>query len=57
MAIGNGQAAAQEYLRVMFGEDVADDDRESVIRNLEEYCGLDTMGMVWLLKELDTAVC
>ena len=57
MAIGNGQAAAQEYMRVMFGENVTHDDKESVLRNLGEYCGLDTMGMIWLLQELDRTVC
>lgn len=48
MEISDGAAAGREFLRVMFG-DAEKEERERVRRGLEEYCGLDTMGMVEVL--------
>jgi hypothetical protein len=43
--IQDGGAASWEFLRVMWG-DVADDERQRVRPNLEDYCALDTGGMI-----------
>lgn len=53
MEIGDGGTAGREYFRVTFGEEAADaDDRARVRRLLEEYCGLDTLGMVEIVESL-----
>ena len=43
--------ASLEFLRVTFG-DVTPEDRARVRKNLEDNCGLDTLGMVWIVEEL-----
>jgi len=51
MEISNGAMASTEYMRVMFtGE--GKKDRPKVMKQLEEYCGLDTMGMVEIMAKL-----
>ena len=44
MEIGDGVTASAEYCRVTYTED--NKDKAKVRKLLEEYCGLDTMGMV-----------
>ena len=51
MAISDGSQASQEFLNAVFGEASAE-DRERVRKNLEEYCALDTMGMVDIVGAL-----
>jgi hypothetical protein len=51
LEIQEGGSASMEYVRVNFGE-VAEAERQRVRRQLEEYCGLDTEGMVWLVAAL-----
>lgn len=51
LAIQEGGAASTEYMRAHFG-DVPDEERQRVRRQLEEYCGLDTMGIVWIVDAL-----
>ncbi len=51
LAIADGEAASREYLRVTFGE-VSDEERQLVRRRLLEYCGLDTEGMIAIVREL-----
>ena len=51
MEISDGNAASAEYLRVTFGN-VDALDRQNVRTQLEKYCGLDTMGMVWIVDRL-----
>jgi hypothetical protein len=51
MAIADGGAASREYLRVTFGN-VATGEKEHVRAQLEEYCGLDTSGMVAIVDAL-----
>jgi hypothetical protein len=51
LAISDGAAAGREFLRVTFAEATAK-ERNEVRRQLEEYCGLDTSGMVDILAEL-----
>jgi hypothetical protein len=49
--IADGTTASNEYLRVTFGN-ATEEDRLRVRRNLEEYCGLDTMAMVRIVERL-----
>jgi hypothetical protein len=51
LGIAEGGAASLEFLRVTFGE-VDDKERQSVRRQLEEYCTLDTEGMIWIMGKL-----
>ncbi|MFZ1978679.1 MAG: DUF2779 domain-containing protein, partial [Bacteroidota bacterium] len=51
MEIADGGTASAEYLRVTFS-DVDALDRQNVRAQLEKYCGLDTMGMVWIVDKL-----
>ncbi len=46
-----GGAASREFLRVTFGK-VEDEERQRVRQQLNEYCGLDTMGMIQIVREL-----
>ena len=50
MEIGDGGTASSEYCRVTFTEDNI--DKSKVRKLLEEYCGLDTMGMVDIIDQL-----
>jgi len=50
MEIGDGVTASREYFRVTFTED--NKDKPKVRKLLEEYCGLDTMGMVDIVGQL-----
>ncbi len=51
LAIREGDTASREYLRVTFGE-VSEAERQRVRRQLEEYCGLDTAGMLQIVDAL-----
>jgi len=51
LAIQEGGAASREFLRVTFGK-VDDGERRRVRQQLVEYCGLDTMGMIQIVREL-----
>jgi len=51
LAIHDGGQASDEFLRVTFG-DVDAGEKAVVRQNLEEYCGLDTMGMVEIVRKL-----
>lgn len=55
MEIADGGTASNEYLRVTFG-DVDTLDRQHVRNQLEEYCGLDTMAMVWIVEKLSELI-
>jgi hypothetical protein len=52
LAIQEGNTAGREFLRVTFGEVPATEHRR-VRRDLEEYCGLDTLGMVQIVDQLN----
>ena len=52
MEIGDGVTASSEYCRITFTED--NKDKEKVRKLLEEYCGLDTLGMVDIVEQLYT---
>ncbi len=51
LAIQEGGAASREFLRVTHGQ-VTAAERRRVRQHLEEYCGLDTMGMVEIMQKL-----
>lgn len=45
--------ASLEFLRVTYGDvEDAEEERERVRRELEEYCGRDTEGMAWIVDAL-----
>jgi len=48
LEIGDGGTASHEFVRVSFS-DVAEVERQQVRSNLEEYCSLDTRGMILLV--------
>jgi len=53
MDIGDGQTASREYLNLYHsGNNLSEDDISKVRNNLENYCCLDTEGMVWILDKL-----
>ncbi|MFZ1976860.1 MAG: hypothetical protein WAV76_02800 [Bacteroidota bacterium] len=56
MEIGDGGTASNEYIRVTFGDGVSEKERNKVRKNLEEYCGLDTYGMVEIVEKLRKTV-
>ena len=51
MEIADGGTASQEFLRVAFGT-VPARERQTVRKHLEEYCALDTMGMIRIVESL-----
>ena len=51
--ISDGGQASDEFMRITYGE-AGDEERKKVCSQLEEYCGLDTMGMVDILGVLHT---
>ena len=55
LAIGDGGTASLEYGRVMFSDGILPQDKERVLRGLEEYCKLDTQAMIDVLNVLKSA--
>ncbi len=51
LEIKEGGTASLEYLRVTFGK-VTEKERQKVRKQLEEYCAMDTEGMVDIVEEL-----
>jgi hypothetical protein len=51
LAIQDGSQASEEFKRVTFGNATAQ-ERQKVRKNLEAYCGLDTLGMRDIVKAL-----
>ncbi|MHC1767386.1 MAG: DUF2779 domain-containing protein [Verrucomicrobiia bacterium] len=56
LEIQEGGTASMEFLRVTHG-DVTEDERQRVRRQLEDYCGMDTEGMIWIVDELRKIAC
>jgi hypothetical protein len=54
LEIHEGSMASQEYLRLTF-TGVPDEERQRVRSQLEQYCGRDTEGMVWIVEALRKA--
>jgi len=53
--INDGQAASVAFQAVTYG-DVPEEERQKVRSNLEEYCALDTEGMIWIVDKLKEIV-
>ena len=53
LAIQDGGTASLEFLRVTYDRDVPVEDRANVRMQLEEYCGQDTFGMLWIVEALE----
>ncbi len=51
LGIAEGGTASLEYLRVTFG-DVDEKERQKIRHQLDEYCALDTEGMIWIVEKL-----
>ena len=51
LGIQEGGTARLEYVRVTVGN-VPKAKRQRVRRQLEQYCGCETEGMVWIVEEL-----
>ena len=51
LTIQEGGTASREFLRVTHGQ-VTAAERRRVRQHLEEYCGLDTLGMVQIVDKI-----
>ncbi len=51
LEIQNGGTASTEFLRMVFGK-LDSVEKQKIRTNLEKYCRLDTLGMVWILDYL-----
>ena len=51
LAIQDGGTASRLYLAAVFGE-LADGERSRVFSQLDDYCGLDTRGMIGIVETL-----
>jgi Domain of unknown function(DUF2779) len=51
MPINEGGAASRAYLDMTFG-DVTPEQKQQIRIDLEQYCGLDTEAMVWIVQKL-----
>ena len=49
--ISDGQAASVAFLVAMYGN-IPEVDRVKVVSDLEQYCGRDTEGMIWIVDKL-----
>jgi len=49
--ISDGQVASFTFLAATYGE-MPEEDRTKVIGDLEQYCGRDTEGMIWIVERL-----
>ena len=50
--IADGKLASIQFEKVTYGE-VTDEERNKVRSDLEEYCSLDTEGMIWIIQNLN----
>jgi hypothetical protein len=51
LQIQNGTTPSLEFMRIAF-LDVSQEERRRIRRHLEDYCGLDTSGMVQIVEAL-----
>lgn len=50
--IADGGSAGRAYLSLMLDEDLGDEDKAKIRRDLLKYCERDTEAMVWVVEEL-----
>lgn len=55
LTINEGELASVRFYTTMFGE-VTPEERLGVRQALEEYCGQDTEGMIWIVDRLSELV-
>ena len=53
LEINEGGLASVEYLEMVFGGDLNDEQRNKIRQNLLVYCGQDTGGMISIIKRLE----
>ena len=53
--INDGQLASISFLSATFG-DMPEAERVKVMTDLEQYCGRDTEGMIWIVDKLKEIV-
>jgi hypothetical protein len=51
LEISDGQIASLSYLAANYGN-IPEEEKISVFKDLEEYCGRDTEGMIWIMEKL-----
>ena len=51
LSIGDGKSASLAYTKTLTGK-LSEAEIKKIRRNLEEYCGLDTEGMIWMLEKI-----
>jgi len=51
--IAEGMGARMEYMRAAFDPTCTEEEKQQIFRALEEYCGLDTYGMIEILRGLN----
>lgn len=56
LEIADGELASREYQRVTTDDKIDPVERSRVLRQLEDYCSLDTLGMVAIVQELGRIV-
>lgn len=58
LSIQNGGSAGVNFMRLIgkYGEQLSAEEKAKIIKNLEDYCKLDTEGMIWILEELRKCV-
>jgi len=52
MEIADGETASLAFQQIAYG-DVTDEVSNQVRKDLEEYCGRDTEGMIWIIERLE----
>ncbi|MFA6431045.1 MAG: DUF2779 domain-containing protein [Candidatus Margulisiibacteriota bacterium] len=52
LEIGNGNFARVEYMRAAFDKNTTKEEKDKIFHALEEYCELDTKGMIYILDVL-----
>ena len=55
LEIAEGQTAGPEFMKSVSG-DIPDEERQKIRENLIAYCGLDTYGMVEIVRRLEQIV-
>ena len=51
LRINDGQIASITFLAAAYG-DMPDEEKAQVMTDLEQYCGRDTEGMIWIVDNL-----
>ncbi|UCC16514.1 MAG: DUF2779 domain-containing protein [Dehalococcoidales bacterium] len=51
LEINDGQIASMAYMSANYGDN-PEVEKNKIFKNLEEYCGRDTEGMIWIIEKL-----